>query len=137
MENFFIKSHNRFRDLPWDVKFLFVVSFFIAFAWIFTTRFVFTQNQNDWLSEFQIDKIVHFSGGIFIAGIFSIYSNKTQRRLLIFWTLAVGILWEIWEILFFPDQYIRYQVHFLLWLTDTLGDIAADILGAYFLANIL
>jgi len=107
----------------------------LIIAWTVLTVFVLPTEIDDLLSLFQIDKFMHFAGGFFAAALLLIFLAIQKRSKLIYAVIAIGILWEIWEIIFLPDQFLRFKAYPALWVTDTFFDLIADILGSYFFAE--
>ena len=112
-----------------------VLSVLSVFFWLMAFWLT-TKDQSELLSELQIDKIIHFAGGFFSASVVFLALGNIRRAKLIVLVFAIGILWEIWELLFLPDQLARFRMEFVLWTADTLFDLVADILGAYFFAGL-
>ena len=127
----------RFNGLSASPRALFIASVAIIFLWLAATFLVLNEAQVDFISGLQLDKMVHFGGGIFVAGFFYFAYAISDRRRGIYIVLAVGILWEIWELLFLPDQLSRFRHEFFWWLSDTAFDLVADILGAWFWVNLI
>ena len=126
------RARERFQGLSAPTRAAFVLSIVLIFFWLATTLWFITKEQAEFLTKLQIDKIMHFAGGIFFAGFVFITSQGTRRSALIGSVFLAGILWEIWEVIFLPDQLARFRIEFVLWTADSLFDVAADILGAYF-----
>jgi uncharacterized membrane protein YjdF len=96
--------------------------------------------------SFNVDPILHFSGGLFVAMFFADYlrhlkiGNPGSPRLkkiliLISVTLFVGVIWEFSEYLttgFFGNYlYGKYKIICCMGnLDDTMSDLLMDILGA-------
>ena len=127
----------RFNGSSLNKRALFIASVVIIFLWLAATLLVLNEAQVDFISALQLDKIVHFGGGVFVAGLFYFAYAVSDRRRNLYLILAVGILWEIWELLFLPDQLLRFRYAFLWWFSDTVFDLIADILGAWFWVNII
>lgn len=84
-----------------------------------------------YIDSHQLDKVAHFSGGVFVALFFEwrISRIKLWQLLAAFFTIAVG--WEIVEFLFDPDTIFFYSVTPDLWQLDSIGDVTAALLGCY------
>ena|SRR3989344_6479550 len=90
------------------------------------------------------DHVLHFSGGFFIAWLFSVYlknhllaDTKIKNALIIVGvTVFIGVLWEFAEysanLLASPAIYKYYGVktYFIGDLADTVNDLLMDTLGA-------
>jgi hypothetical protein len=95
---------------------------------------------------YHIDKLFHFLGGFSTAMFFYYFLNKQLSKednfknilIIIGVTALIGVLWEFYE--YTLDNYtgltafIRSDYHFYIRfggdLTDTLGDLLADIIGS-------
>lgn len=118
-------------------KLLFVSSGIAVWAWLLLTLFILTKDQLYVISELQLDKIIHFAGGLFLAGILFFARAVSGRYFLLLAVFVAGALWEIWEVFFLPDQMVRALSEFPFWASDTFFDLVADVLGAYFFADFL
>lgn len=82
-----------------------------------------------WFFEF-----CHFSAGFFVATFLAnIFQSPT---LIIFGTLSVGIIWELWEVMRERSKYLKklfrelkMKQEKMTW-SDTVLDLALDIAGA-------
>lgn len=105
-----------------------------------------------WYLNFSLfDQILHFSGGFFIAMLFSIYlkdhlfeNSKIKNTLIILGTTSfIGVSWEFAEylanVVLSPIIYNSFAVktYFMGDLNDTVNDLLLDILGAGTLSLIL
>ncbi|MDO8560744.1 MAG: hypothetical protein Q7R91_00840 [bacterium] len=129
----------RFNNFSIVERQLFMGVFFLMCLWLFLTLYFLNDNQADFLSEYQVDKIVHFSGGIFAAMLLFLFLGwgKAEKTRYLYAALIIGVLWEIFEIIFLPDQLKRYRYAFNWWFADTSLDVVADVLGAYFGVSLL
>lgn len=115
---------------------LFAVFGIATLLWLVLTDWVLPRGLFDLLTLLQVDKIIHFSGGAFVAGLLIVGSNIRGRMRITLLVAAVGILWEIWEIYFLPEQMVRFRREFFLWLSDSVLDFFSDMLGAYFFSKL-
>ena len=127
----------RFDGLSAKQKTLFIASVAVIFLWLAATLLVLNEARVDFVSGFQVDKIAHFGGGVFVAGFFYFVYAISDRRRNLYIIVTVGILWEIWELLFLPVQLSRFNREFLWWFSDTAFDLVADILGTWFWVNFI
>ncbi len=75
------------------------------------------------------DMLMHFLGGLWLALLFFVIFPKALPTLstiikILVWVLVVGILWEIFEIIF-----VNYVAQNSFNTTDTLSDICCDLAG--------
>ena len=104
-----------------------------------------------YLSYSWFDQVLHFSGGFFVARLFSVYLKnhltdgaKLKNTLIILGTASfIGITWEFVEyianIILSPIIYNHFSVktYFMGDLNDTINDLLMDILGAGLFSFIL
>lgn len=135
MKNFG-RASQRFSGLSGATRAIIVVSALFIFFWLAAFFWFLTKEQAEFISELQIDKLAHFAGGFLSAGLVFLAQGRTPRAVLIGMVLAAGVLWEIWEVIFLPDQFARFRMEFALWTADSLFDLVADVLGAYFLLEL-
>jgi hypothetical protein len=109
-----------------------ILSALIAIVWMYLTTFFLTPHETGFLSKLQIDKLIHFSGGLAAAGILFLALGLKFPKTIIISVLFIGLLWEIWELKYLSSQLNLFINNFYIWFFDTLGDLAADILGAIF-----
>lgn len=83
------------------------------------------------LGATQIDKIAHFSGGIFIAMLAEWKLKRANLPLFIFALVGIAISWEVLEFFFDAETKFFYGHAPDLWRLDSSGDILAAILGGY------
>lgn len=127
----------RFRVLPLMLQRVFLWATLLNFSWIVGTLWVFSRGTSQRLSLLQLDKMMHFGGGICIAGLVTVLGLGTTRRHYLVWVFVVGVLWEIWEVAFLQDQQTLFSLYYWAWFSDTMLDLAADVLGAYRWSNLL
>lgn len=120
----------RLRNITKKQKILLIAATFIATLWLYLTFFLLEAEKTDFLSTLQIDKIIHFSGGIAAAGILFIFFNISPPIKLILSVLLIGLVWELWEFTL-PPHLEMFQKNFYVWFFDSLADLTLDILGAY------
>lgn len=125
----------RFAELAFWQQVMLAIIGFCAILWLDAFSWFLDPQRAETITALQIDKVIHFIGGIFAAGLLFLTFNWRSRLVLILGALAIGMLWEIWEVIFLPDQLTRLHSNFLLWLFDSLFDLIADMLGAYFFAE--
>lgn len=129
----FVKKYReRFAELLPFARRVIAFSGLATFFWIASTSWILGHDANEILAFLQVDKIIHFAGGVFVAGMLMIGGGILRRARLVIMVAIVGVLWEVWEIYFLPDQLIRFHSEFYLWLFDSALDFCADLLGAYF-----
>lgn len=126
----------RLHNLSVTPKLSLILSALIAIVWMCLTTFILDFKTSSFLSELQIDKLVHFSGGVAAAGILSLFLKFKFPKKLIIPVLFIGLIWEVWELTCLPSQFGIFTNNFYIWLFDTLGDLASDILGAFFWVKI-
>ncbi|MBI2640030.1 MAG: hypothetical protein HYW90_04055 [Candidatus Sungbacteria bacterium] len=106
-------------------------------AWIVFTLWIFPSEIDELLSLFQVDKGLHFTGGFFAAGLLFVFLAARRKTVFIFAIVVIGVLWEVWEVAFLADQFLRFRNYPALWAVDTFFDLIFDVLGAYFFAEAL
>ncbi len=126
----------KFAVLSAAERLLIAFSAVAILLWLVATLLVLNEAQADFLSEYQVDKLVHFGGGVFAAAFLYLVFGLDKRKQTLYLIFFVGVLWEIFEILFLPDQLSRFRHEFLWWFSDTAFDLIADVLGAYFWVNL-
>ncbi len=126
----------KFAGLPAAERLLVAISTAAILLWLVATLLVLNAAQADFLSEYQVDKMVHFGGGIFAAAFFYLVFGIYKRKKTLYLVFFVGVLWEIFEIIFLSDQLSRFRHEFLWWFSDTAFDLIADVIGAYFWTNL-
>lgn len=126
------KARERFQGFSAVMQACFILSAVFSLFWLAAIFWLVTKDQAEFLVEFQIDKIIHFAGGFFSVSMVFLAVGNIRRRNLIALVFVIGILWEIWELLFLPDQLARFHSEFAFWAADSFFDLVADILGAYF-----
>lgn len=131
------RIRSRFNELALWQKVMFAVIGFCILSWMIAFSWFMDPQTNEVISALQVDKIIHFLGGIFAAGLIFLSSGFRSKGLLFGLTVVIGILWEVWEVVFLPDQRMRLDTNFPLWLSDSSLDLVADFLGAYFLVETL
>lgn len=122
----------RFRQFDPYLKTLFAFAAVFTFLWLVAIFWVFSRGQVEFITGLQIDKISHFIGGVLAAGAVMLLGGVFRPRHLVLWVISLGILWEVWEVMFLTEQLVRFSEHFLWWFSDTFFDVIADVLGAYF-----
>lgn len=106
-------------------------------AWIVLTLWVFPNEVDELLTLLQVDKGLHFTGGFFAAGLLVLFFAVKRKAVFIFSVLLIGIIWEVWEIVFLTDQFSRFANYPIFWAVDTFFDLIFDVLGSYFFAEML
>lgn len=128
---------SRFLVLPAVLQRIFLWAAVLNFFHIVLTLWVFSHETAEKVFMFQIDKIMHFAGGVFTAGVCTVAGFARTRTQFIICTLIIGVLWEIWEVAFLQDQRALFSLYYWAWFSDTALDLAADVLGAYWWSNLL
>lgn len=103
----------------------------VLLLWMAYTQFVASKETLKLIDYYHFDKVLHFLGGVFVAGILVSYFKFFKVQIFLLVVLA-GIGWEVFEVLFLPevrDFYIKFYTN---WLTDTAGDIIFDMAGGLF-----
>lgn len=100
-------------------------------AFIIYIRWVATREDILFIVRWQIDKVAHLGGGLFLA---LVWEWKLGRRflpafLVLFFAATVG--WEVIELLFDAQTQEFYALTPDLWWLDSAGDVAAALLGGY------
>ena len=98
---------------------------FGIYAW-----FIASTDAKRFMGAYNIDKIAHFGGGIFLV-LMAEWLYPTLRPvgfLAYFLMLTIG--WEALEFFFHPDTQYFYQYFPDLWLIDSSGDIFLALLGS-------
>lgn len=126
----------KFDNLPPLQKKIFFIAAAVNFIWLATAFLFRSRSLVDSLSEYQVDKLVHFGAGIFVAALLYLASGIEKRGQTLYLVFGVGVLWETFEILFLPDQLSRFRREFPWWFSDTIFDLITDVLGAYFWINL-
>ncbi len=107
------------------------VVIFSLFAYAVFTIFFASNAELRFLGSHNIDKIPHFFGGVFIAGVYEWLRGRRSLVPLIIIFLALTVGWEVLEFLFIGDVRYFYSLSPDLWRLDTIGDITAAALGCY------
>lgn len=122
---------SRFRGLGFKLQIGFLIAAVLIILWFALTVWILPYEVDELLSLFQVDKLLHFTGGFFAAELILISSGLEKKRIILLAVLLIGIVWEIWEVVFLPDQLTRFNSHPIFWASDTFFDLIADVLGAY------
>lgn len=109
-------------------KYIFAAIAITLLSWIVYAEFFATQEALKVSDNYHVDKLLHFLGGVFVAGVL-LYGFKVPRIYSLALLLSVSIGWEVFEILFFPNVRHFYETLYAYWLSDTQGDIILDMLG--------
>lgn len=126
----------RFYGFPPLLQRVFLTAAMFNCLWLLGTLWAFSRSTSQLLFALQLDKAMHFGGGIFVAGLVMMAGWAHERRQYLIWALAVGVLWEIWEVLFLADQREFFRMQFFGWFFDSGIDLVADMLGAYWWVNL-
>ena len=116
-------------------------TFILLAATFFGNMFVTFWSKYDY---YHVDKFFHFLGGFFVAMFFYYYLEHELKKIgwfksiviLVSTAILVGVLWEFWEYSMdriFHDTLLgaySLRLRFGGDLTDTLGDLFLDIIGA-------
>lgn len=106
---------------------------FMNYAW-----WVATPETLKTIGDRQIDKIAHFSGGLFIALFAEMVRGRPRLFTLLVGLFAITIGWEIFE--FYSSYEVRrlYEAAPHQWRFDSLGDILAALVAGsgYWLLHI-
>lgn len=81
-------------------------------------------------SRWQLDKVLHFFAGYLCIAAAISFLGITNRSGLFFFVLAIGAGWEVLQLFVDVWNFKMNALDFTLDLYDSLGDIAADMLGA-------
>lgn len=98
----------------------------------------------NWYEFFWFDMVLHFSGGLFVALLFSLYlkahlfpNTRTANLLIVVGaTMIIGVVWEFAEYLAnqtfseTASAALGIRVDFMGNLDDTITDLLMDMLGA-------
>ncbi len=92
-------------------------------------RYVATIPFKKMIEATQIDKILHFIAGMFLATLV-----EWAIKPLSFWRMlaaifVLSICWKIFEYFLDPSMLSYVERHFTVWSLDATGDIAATVLG--------
>ena len=107
-----------------------VFAFFVMISWEVYVNFFASQATIRFITQYQIDKLVHALGGAFIVVIVNILFGQTRFYTLLSVIIAVSIFWEALEFLFDPQVAYFFDKNKVLWLEDSVGDLAAAVVGA-------
>ncbi len=109
-------------------KHIFITIGIMLFSWMIYTQF-FASNEALKLSDYyHIDKLMHFLGGLLIAGVAIRYFRVSKVSALIL-LILLGVGWEIFEVFFLPNVRDFYEKFYAYWWSDTRGDIVVGIAG--------
>lgn len=77
---------------------------------------------------YQLDKVIHFLAGWWVVVIL-LEKLRLRGSKTVFLLICAAVLWEFFEVTFFPDVNKIYIEKYVYWLKDTLGDLGAGLLG--------
>jgi len=115
-----------------SVKMVILVALgFCLWASVVYIRFFASREALRFVGGAQLDKVLHFAGGVF----FGIAAEwLTPRVSLRYFLTVLGVVtmgWEIQEFLFDSETYWFYVTYPKLWALDSAGDIVVALLGSY------
>lgn len=103
----------------------------VLFLWISYTQFIAPKETLKLIDYYNIDKVMHFLGGFFVAGMSTFYFKLSKVKIFLL-VILLGVGWEIFEVLSIPDVRYFYSKFYAYWLSDTVGDIIFDMVGGSF-----
>ena len=107
-----------------------VFAFFVMISWEVYVNFFASQATIRFITQYQIDKLVHALGGAFIVVIVNILFGQTRFAVAFSVIIAVSVFWEALELLLDPQVAYFFGKSKVLWLEDSVGDLAAAVVGA-------
>ena len=108
-----------------------VFTFFVMILWEVYVNFFASQTAIRFITQYQVDKLLHALGGAFIVVIVNILFGQTRFYTLLSVIIAVSIFWEALEFLFDPQVAYFFGKSKVLWFEDSVGDLTAAIIGAW------
>ena len=115
-------------------KYILAVFLAIAFvsmaAWEIYVDFFASRAAIVIITIYQLDKLAHLAGGAFIAGFVLLILDQSRARTILLATVIGALLWEAFELVLDPKVIYLFEKERSLWLQDSLGDLAAGLLGA-------
>lgn len=121
----------KFQPISTRKKILLALLFLmLGTFFIYVQRFA-SVDAKVFMGSWNIDKLFHIFGGIFLALLFEWLSPGRILPYLLLLVGALAIGWEVFEYNFLPD--VIYFAHHSpdLWRLDSMGDITSAFLGAY------
>lgn len=111
---------------------IFLVSAFcFMLLWELYVNFFASQTAIRFITQYQLDKLLHALGGAFIVVIASIFFGQTRFVSMLFIIVAVSIVWEALELLLDPQVVYFFGKSKVLWFEDSVGDFVAAAIGAW------
>ena len=101
--------------------------------WVFVVyiRWFATPSALLFIGATQLDKLAHFSGGVFLALAAEWRLSRMPLVAFLGVVFAFTVGWEAVELFFDPGTRFFYANAPDLWLLDSIGDIVAAFLGGY------
>lgn len=112
-------------------NYVFIAIGIILFSWTLWAELLATQEALKASDTYHIDKLMHFLGGVLVVGV-PLYYFRFSKFVAFAFLIFIGIGWEVFEVLFFPNVRHFYETMHAQWISDARGDIILDILGGLF-----
>lgn len=108
-----------------------MLTIFGLWAFLVYVRFFAPREQLLFIVRYQIDKLAHLTGGVFLALVWERLFGCVRLRPFLALIAIITVGWEIHEFFFDQPTIDFYARTPDLWRLDTMGDITAAFLGAY------
>lgn len=108
-----------------------VFAFCSMLLWEIYVNFFASQAAIRFITQYQIDKLIHALGGAFIVVVVNMFFGQTRFYTLLSVIIAVSIFWEAFELLLDPQVAYFFSKSKVLWFEDSVGDLVAAVVGAW------
>lgn len=106
-----------------------VVTFSMMVFWLYYIHEKATFAEKNAVENYELDKIVHIIGGIFIIAVSAFLKGRLSLRSALTSLIVVALVWEIGELVFDPEVSRSFYTSFARWRADAIVDVLACIAG--------
>ncbi|MEK7660313.1 MAG: hypothetical protein AAB343_03865 [Patescibacteria group bacterium] len=109
--------------------FIAIVTFSLMACWIYYIHEKATFSEKNAVKNYQLDKIIHVIGGIFIISVAGFLKRNLTPASAISSLIVVALVWEIGELVFDPEVSRSFYTEFIRWRSNAIFDVIASIIG--------
>lgn len=106
-----------------------ILTFAVMAFWMYYIHEKATFAEKNAVKNYQLDKVIHVIGGIFIISVAAFLKRRLSLRTALSSLIVVALVWEIGELVFDPEVSRSFYTEFVRWRSDAMLDVVACISG--------
>ncbi len=108
-----------------------MITLAVMVFWMYYIHEKATFSEKNAVKNYQLDKIIHVIGGIFIISVAAFLKGRLSIKSAISSLVVVALVWEIGELVFDQEVSRSFYTEFMRWRSDALLDVTACIAGGF------